>query len=290
MGALLGLLLGVGLLLVIRGARPKPEQAAAGRPSGLAGWHRRRTEELRQAGIEGVRPVQFILLQVVTAVAALVIVLLVSGTLSVATAFGLFAFRAPAALVKRLRANRAGELREVWPEVVDNLSSAVRAGLSLPEALSSLGTRGPDQLRPAFLRFAADYRAAGRFAECLDRLKEHLADPVGDRVCESLRMAREVGGTDLGRLLRTLSAFLREDARTRAELETRQGWTINAARLAVAAPWLVLLLLATQATTLQAYDTSAGVMVLVGGGVTCFVAYRLMLYLGRLPTEKRVLR
>ena len=53
-------------------------------------------------------------------------------------------------------------------------------------------------------------------------------------------MAREVGGTDLGRLLRTLSAFLREDARTRAELETRQGWTVNAARLAVAAPWIVL--------------------------------------------------
>jgi len=65
---------------------------------------------------------------------------------------------------------------------------------------------------------------------------------------------------------------------------------VNAARLAVAAPWLVLLLLATQATTLEAYDTSAGVAVLVSGGVTCLIAYRLMLYVGRLPTERRVLR
>ncbi len=290
MGAFLGLLLGVGLLLILRGGRPRLEQTAPGEPSAFARWRRRRADVLRQAGVDGVSPAQFVVLQILTAVTALLVVLLISGTLSVAVAFALFGFRAPAAIIKRLRNNRAGELREVWPEVVDNLSSAVRAGLSLPEALSSLGTRGPEQLRPAFLRFAADYRATGRFTGCLDRLKDALADPVGDRVCESLRMAREVGGTDLGRLLRTLSAFLREDARTRAELETRQGWTINAARLAVAAPWLVLLLLATQATTLQAYDTSAGVAVLLGGGVTCFVAYRLMLFLGRLPTEKRVLQ
>jgi tight adherence protein B len=45
-----------------------------------------------------------------------------------------------------------------------------------------------------------------------------------------VRMAREVGGSDLGRLLRTLSSFLREDARTRAELETRQGWTVKTVR------------------------------------------------------------
>ena len=124
--------------------------------------------------------------------------------------------------------------------------SGVRAGLSLPEALTQLGVRGPEQLRPPFRRFGEDYRATGRFDECLDRLKAALADPVGDRIVEALRMAREVGGTDLGRLLRTLSAFLREDARTRAELETRQGWTVNAARLAVAAPWVVLLLLSLQ--------------------------------------------
>ncbi len=291
MGALLGLLLGVGLLLIMQAGRPKPDpRATTSRPSSLSRWRQGRVEALRQAGLEGIGPGQFIVLQVLAALAASLVVLLISGTLSVAVAFAVFGFRAPSAIVKRLRSNRASELREVWPEVVDNLASAVRAGLSLPEALSSLGTRGPEQLRPGFLRFAADYRATGRFAECLDRLKDSLADPVGDRVCESLRMAREVGGTDLGRLLRTLSAFLREDARTRAELETRQGWTINAARLAVAAPWLVLLLLATQATTLEAYDTSAGVIVLIGGGTTCFIAYRLMLFLGRLPTEKRVLR
>jgi tight adherence protein B len=175
-------------------------------------------------------------------------------------------------------------------EVVDNLASAVRAGLSLPEALGALATRGPDVLRPSFARFAADHRSSGRFSDALDRLKDELSDPVGDRIIETLRVAREVGGTDLGRVLRTLAAFLREDARTRAELETRQGWVVQAARLAVAAPWVVLLLLATQQQTLTAYDSAVGTALLLGGGAVCLVAYRLMLRIGRLPEDVRVLQ
>ena len=67
-------------------------------------------------------------------------------------------------------------------------------------------------------------------------LKAQLADPVGDRVVEGLRVAREVGGGELGRLLRNLSGYLRDEARTRSEMESRQAWTVNGARLAVAAP------------------------------------------------------
>jgi tight adherence protein B len=103
-------------------------------------------------------------------------------------------------------------------------------------------------------------------------------------------VAREVGGSDLGRVLRTLAAFLREDARTRAELETRQGWVVSAARLAVAAPWIVLLMLATQQQTLAAYDSAVGTALLAGGGVVCFAAYRLMMRIGRLPRDVRVLQ
>ena len=99
---------------------------------------------------------------------------------------------------------------------------------------------------------------SGRFGDALDRLKDRLADPVGDRVVESLRVAREVGGGDLGRLLRSLSGFLRDDARTRSELESRQAWTVNGARLAVAAPWLVLLLMCFQPEVIHRYSTGAG--------------------------------
>jgi tight adherence protein B len=153
-----------------------------------------------------------------------------------------------------------------------------------------VGVRGPEQLRSHFVRFGEDYRATGRFGPCLDRLKSSLADPVGDRIVESLRLAREVGGSDLGRLLRTLSGFLREEARARAELQARQSWTVNGARLAVAAPWLVLGLLSLNPDGVDAFNSAAGAVVLLVGGGVCLLAYRLMLQIARLPEEERVLR
>jgi len=156
--------------------------------------------------------------------------------------------------------------------------------------VAQLGTRGPEELRSAFVSFAVDFRATGRFGESLDALKERLADPVADRIVEALRVTREVGGTDVGTMLRTLSEFLRDDARTRGELEARQSWTVNAARLAVAAPWVVLALLATRPSGVSAYNTAAGATVLAAGAVASVIAYRLMVSIGRLPDEARVLR
>lgn len=286
MGALLGLVFGCGLLLIWRSGSRAPRRRAATTRT----WIVRCTDLLRQAGVDGVGPAQLLAAQVLCAGVVAAIVLGMTGTLAVAACFALFGFFGPIMVLQRMRRRRQVALRELWPEAVDNLASAVRAGMSLPEGLSALGLRGPEPLRPAFGRFSAAYRASGRFSECLDALKDDLADPVGDRVCETMRVARDVGGSDLGTVLRTLSELLRSDARTRAELETRQGWVVNAARLAVAAPWIVLLLLGTQSTTLQAYNSTGGVVLLGIGAVVCVVAYRIMLRIGKLPQERRVLR
>jgi tight adherence protein B len=181
-------------------------------------------------------------------------------------------------------------LRTLWPDVVDHLRSAIRAGLPLPEALIQLGEKGPEELRHVFRDFGADYRAGGQFEASLNHLKHRLADPVADRIVEALRLTREVGGSDLGRLLGTLAEFLRENSRTRSELEARQSWTINAARLAVAAPWIVMILLATRPEAVQAYNTPMGAGVLLGGLVVSLVCYSIMLRIGALPQDERVLR
>lgn len=284
MGALIGFLAGTGLLLLWHGLRHHPApRPRADRPGRLR-------ELLAQAGLTTVQPGQVIAVQVVLAVLVLAIAFIATGTLSISVIFALFTSYVPWMVVRRIRRRRQADLREVWPEVVDNLTSGVRAGLSLPEALAALGVRGPDALREPFTAFGSDFRATGSFGDSLDRLKAALADPVGDRICESLRVAREVGGTDLGRLLGTLSAFLREDARTRSELLARQSWSVSAARMAVAAPWLVLLLLGTRKETLLAYDTSAGTIILVIGAVLSVMAYQAMIRIGRLPEERRVLR
>jgi tight adherence protein B len=282
-GALAGLLLGLGVVLVLSAwTHPQPAHVPPSR--------HRIEERLAQAGMVGVTPIRLLASCVAIGLVAGLVTLAVSQSWTITTCFAAFASYAPMGLVNWRRRQRQEELRSAWPDAVDNLASGVRAGLSLPEALAQLGVRGPDSLRPAFARFGEDYRASGRFGESLDRLKVTLADPVGDRVVESLRLAREVGGADLGRLLRTLSTFLREDARTRSELEARQTWTVNAARLAVAAPWILLGLLALRPEAVRAYNTPQGFALLAFGAGVCAVAYRLMLRIGRLPTEERVLR
>lgn len=286
MGLLLGLFFGIGLLLVSWSFLVPPEA----KPRTEGRLTARSRDLLASAGVEGVTPAAFLGACVITAVVGFVLMFVISGALPIGLVFGLMAGGMPVILLKSRARKRLAEFRELWPDVVDNIASAVRAGLSLSEALAQVGERGPLPLREPFRRFGADYASTGRFADSLDRLKARLADPVGDRVVEALRIAREVGGGDLGRLLRSLSTFLRDDARTRSELESRQSWSINGARVAVAAPWLVLGMLSFQGDVIQRYNSLVGALVIGVGAALCLVAYRVMLRIGRLPEPERVLR
>jgi tight adherence protein B len=286
-GLLLGLTLGVGLFLIWWSCWvPAPGTSRTRTPGPLA----RLSDEVVQAGFAGLSVRTLLAFSVVAGALVLALVQATVGVLPIAVCFGAMASYLPLAFVRRRARRRRALLRDLWPDAVDNITSGVRAGMALPEALSQLGTRGPEELRDPFLAFADDYRLTGRFHDSLDRLKERLADPVGDRLVESLRIAREVGGTDLGHLLRTLSGFLREDARTRAELEARQSWTVNAARLAVAAPWAVLAMLSANPESVAAYSSALGVLVLGIGAAVTAVAYWAMVRIGRLPEDERVLR
>ena len=284
MGALVGLGTGIGLLLVWSAfSVPLSPRRVARRPG-------RTAQLLARAGLQQVAVSAFLALCLGSGLAAGLVVQLVSATPPVAVAFAAMAGYLPVLVVSARARRRQREFAEVWPEAVDNLASAVRAGLSLPEGLAALAVRGPEPLRDAFAAFALDYQVSGRFGDCLDRLKDRLADPVGDRVVEGLRIAREVGGGELGRLLRNLSGYLRDDARTRSELESRQAWTVNGARLAVAAPWIVLLFMSLQSDVIHRYASPGGVVVLGIGATACLVAYRAMMRIGRLPVERRLLR
>jgi len=154
MGALVGLMLGIGLLMVWQ-AFTAPVDRRADRPRGRD----RLADLIAEAGIEAVTSRQLLVSCAGAGAFVALLFLVVSRTWPVAMAFGAFAAYAPVALVRFRVRQRRNELRELWPDAVDNLASAVRAGLSLPEALTQLGVRGPEPLRRPFLRFGEDYRA-----------------------------------------------------------------------------------------------------------------------------------
>lgn len=279
-GAFLGLALAAGVLLVI----------AAGRAPRVA---RRRSRALARmvadAGIPRLTPSRVVAASLVIALVAAVLALLVTALPLAAGLAALAGGLAPLVVLRRHAAARRQAVRAAWPDAVDGLVSAVRAGMSLPEAVGDLGRTGPEPLRPAFTVFAGEYRATGSFASSVDVLQDRLADPVADRVVAALRLAREVGGSDLGVMLRTLSAMLRDEARTRSEILARQSWTVAAARLAVVAPWLTLALLCTRPAAAAAYSSAAGTVVLIVAALLSVVAYGVMMRIGRLPDDERML-
>lgn len=181
----------------------------------------------------------------------------------------------------------ASNVEAAWPEVVDGIVSSVRAGMSLPEGLCSLAVSGPEAMRERFRDFDSWYRPTGDFEGSLLRLRDQLADPVADRVIEALIAAREVGGTDLGTTLGALSEYIRKDLRFRGEARARQSWTINGARLAIAAPWVVLILLATRPGTVEAYSSPTGTLIIFVTALVTVVAYNAMIRLGQLSNPRR---
>ncbi|RXZ40322.1 type II secretion system F family protein, partial [Agromyces binzhouensis] len=244
-------------------------------------------DELALAGLPGVPIAIVVIVGVVLAVLAAAIAQAVFGVPLLALIAALLGAGAIPIVIRSRANHRRAVNRAIWPDVVDHVVSSVRAGMNLPDAIAALADLGPAATRSAFAGFDRDFRRTGDFGWAVDTLKARLADPVADRILETLRMAREVGGTDLTAVLRGLASYLREDAALRAEVVARQGWIRNAARLGVAAPWLLLCVLATRPETLASYDSPAGTVLILCGVAVTIVAYRLMLGLGRLPEERR---
>lgn len=193
----------------------------------------------------------------------------------------------PAVLIAWRASQRRAATRQVWPDAVDHLVSGVRSGLALPEAIAALAESGPEPVRREFGAFADTYRRSGSLGASLDELKGRLADPTADRIIETLRLAREVGGAELVSVLRSLAVYLREEQAIRHEVAARQSWVMNAARLGVAAPWIVLLLLSTRPEAARAYATPEGTVLILVGVAATGLAYLLMRRIARLRDDRR---
>lgn len=272
---------GLGLLLLFDGMTG-PDRRARSRPL-------RALDRLsEEAGFPAMNAFRLLAACLGALLAAGFVVAGVTGSPVVASVFAVGAGWMPYAFLSGRRRSRRRRFREAWPDAIATLVSSVRAGVSLQEGTCSLATRGPEDLRSGFASLASTYRATGSFRAALERLRAELADPVADRVVAALALAHEVGGSDLVRVLRALGDFVRDDLRVRKEIEARWSWTVTAARVAVAAPWVVLLLMSTRPEAAVAYNSPGGAAVIAGGGIATLFGYRLMLRVAKLPEERRL--
>lgn len=192
-------------------------------------------------------------------------------------------------IVAKKRSNRLVRERErAWPEALDNIVSALQAGKSITEAITSLAETGPAQLKASFGRIAKSINNGVNLDSALISESEILKSSIADQTLSSLQLAKEFGGRDVTTTLRLLSNFLRESDAALEEIETKFSWVRNSAVLGAAAPWLLLALLSTQENTVEAYRTSGGKLVLSIGVVATAAAYLLMERISRIPESPRI--
>lgn len=278
-----GAVLAAGLLLTLSpwlwpgGSRPRTAATRRGRVARL----------LEDAGMARVSVPSIVLVACVSGAMAAAVAWLIAPVAALALVAAVAGALAPFTWLRARRSKLLRTRRALWPDVCDLLIASVRAGMSLPDAVASLADSAPAELRPAFAAFARDMAASGHFDSSIQRLKTTLADPVADRIVETLRMARQVGGTELTTVLRALATSVRADAALRAEVESRQSWIRGAAVLGVIAPWVILAMLAMRPEGARAYGSPGGIALILVGAAVSLVAYRLMIRLGRLPEPRR---
>jgi tight adherence protein B len=122
----------------------------------------------------------------------------------------------------------------------------------------------------------------------LERVKDELAQPSTDLIIEAVLISKTLGGAELMTILRLLGNFIREDLSLRREISVKQNWIKNSAHLSAGAPWILLLLLSTQRSTVEAFSNSSGILILASGLVMTTVAYLWMNRLGRIPQQTRI--
>lgn len=280
----LGGLVATGLLLSIDAFWERPPRQP---PRRQATWLALVQAQLGQAGWGSIRATTALVMWsamvlLVTAATAVVVPITVLIPLSVVA--GVVMGRA--VLANRIGA-RQRRLRQAWPGIVDHLRQAVRSGASIADSVILTASHVPEELRESFRACADTIEQGARLDDALAQLKDRLADPVADRIIESLRMAHEVGGRDLPRVLEALQASVRADIAVREDAMAKQSWIRAASRLGVAAPWLVLVLLSGRDETLSAYNTPLGSAIIVSGALVSALAFRMMHRLGRLPSDTR---
>jgi tight adherence protein B len=180
---------------------------------------------------------------------------------------------------------------EAWPRVLEELRLLTgAAGRSIPQALFEVGRRAPAEWRPAFAAAEREWLLTTDFAATTALLKERLADPTADVVCETLLVAHEVGGSGLDGRLEELVEDRRMDVQTRKDAASRLAGVRFARRFVLLVPLGMTLAGLSIGAGRHAYETAGGqVAVAVGllAVAACWVwSGRLM----RLPEQPRVFR
>ncbi len=263
------------------GAGPRHERS--GRRGGGAG------EWLVQAGLDDVRPAEFVAVMTVLFILGAALAYAIFGAFLPALALGVFAATFPVASYRTRRRTRRAMAQESWPRMIEEIRILTgNLGRSVPQALFEVGRRGPVEMRPAFDAAHREWLISTDFPRTVRVLKARLADPTADATLETLLVAHELGGTDLDKRLEALIEDRVQDVQGRKDARAKQAGVRFARRFVLIVPLGMALAGMSVGNGRAAYARPLGQLAVVAGlglVILCWVwAGSIM----RIPEEERV--
>lgn len=230
--------------------------------------------------------------QVAAAISLLLVFALVQDTfgvwiLSLSVCVALLAL-AIEALSIRARA-RARQVSDEWPSVLESLESAAQSGMSLLDSIRDLA-------ESTQLLVSKDFAFAYQLCErgvgldtSLTQLKQRFGLSICDSTIETLRLVNDSGGAGYLPALRHQSRAIRASSSVSQQIQAKQGWVLGTAKIAVAAPWLIVVLLSGRPENAASYSSLQGSMLLLAGLAASVVAVYLISKIGKTDEQIRVL-
>ncbi|HSL57489.1 MAG TPA: hypothetical protein VK866_06570 [Acidimicrobiales bacterium] len=245
---------------------------------------------LERVGLDDVRPAEFAATTLAVATVAGTLTAVVLGGLAPALVVAAFAATFPAASARLRREQRRAAAAEAWPRMIEEIRLRVTTlGRSIPQALFEVGERAPEPLRPAFEAARREWLLTTDLAHATAVLKRRLDDPTADATCETLLVAHEIGGADVGSRLEALAEDRRLDLQGRKDARAEQAGARFARRFVLIVPLGMAIVGLQIGDGRAAYRSGAGQAVAVLAVALVIACWWWAGRIMRLPDERRVL-
>jgi tight adherence protein B len=206
-----------------------------------------------------------------------VVALLVSRLLPAwaAVAFGVAAAYAPYAYILRLRDQRFRKFREMFPDVLDSLARALRAGYPISTAFDLVAREAQEPIATEMRRVSVEANLGMGWQRALETLSERMPLLEVNLFASAVTLHARTGGR-LNEVLSDLALTMREGLALQGEVRSLAAHGKLTGAILTALPFIIagMMLIVSPAYMYVLYDHPMGKL-MIAGAVTCLFAAHL---------------
>lgn len=220
-----------------------------------------------------VDPAQILVLNIVLTMVLAGLGYLVGGPLLLGI-FGAIGFFIPSALIKHYRKRRVDKFNAQLVEALQQMSNALKAGLTFAQAVEAIAKESEAPLKQEFGLFTKEVKLGVSIDDALMNMARRVGSDDLELVATSTVIARSLGG-NMAEVFETIAATIRERFRLEGKIEAltsqgrMQGWVVAAMPLVlgVVLNWMRPDLMQPMFESFFGYALIVGVLLMEGLGI-----------------------